>query len=395
MKKFINACLSKYRKGSCTFSKAIIIIVAFIENPLRALRSFASLREIFKNFINVCLILSLLLFLACQNQSNNEKLEIKIEPQSIPANGLATTKITVRLKSAKKDIEHISILIVSGSDLVSLVKKDLQETDNKYSEVILQSRLESGEVKIHISYKDYEEEQILSIYPVYNDTDQDGFPDVVELTSEQDRLNFRRWFSSIAEMQFYHINNSWDISSRDCAGLLRFAYREALKCHTNEWLSSIRFATDVTIPDVEKYNYPLVPLLETNLFRIRKGTFKASDLTDSTFCNSVRTHYLYEYNTIYLGRTSEMVEKGDLLFYRQDNKWYLPSHSMIFIGDDNGIPEIDNDDWVVYHTGPTDSTSGEIKKVPLSVLKQHPEEHWRPLSENPYFLGFYRWCILD
>src|SRR5437870_5526557 len=38
------------------------------------------------------------------------------------------------------------------------------------------------------------------------DSDKDGIPDVVELRTFQDRDSFRRWFTAIAEMQFYRLS---------------------------------------------------------------------------------------------------------------------------------------------------------------------------------------------
>src|SRR6267142_3100282 len=63
------------------------------------------------------------------------------------------------------------------------------------------------------------------------DSDSDGIPDAAELQSYLDRENFRRWFTLIAEGQFYEINKQWNADQRDCAGLVRFAWREALRHH--------------------------------------------------------------------------------------------------------------------------------------------------------------------
>jgi uncharacterized protein YfaT (DUF1175 family) len=52
-------------------------------------------------------------------------------------------------------------------------------------------------------------------------------------------------------------------------------------------------------------------------------------------------------------------------------------------------------DWVVYHTGSSPSDSGTVKKVRLAVLDQHPSKRWRPVENNPNFLGFYRLKMLD
>src|SRR5882672_5864680 len=50
------------------------------------------------------------------------------------------------------------------------------------------------------------------------DSDNDGLPDAAELQSFADRENFRRWFTGIAEMQFYQLSDQWNAEQRDCAG---------------------------------------------------------------------------------------------------------------------------------------------------------------------------------
>src|SRR5688572_17043573 len=61
------------------------------------------------------------------------------------------------------------------------------------------------------------------------DADHDGIPDAAELQSFMDRENFRKWFTLIAEGQFYYLSAQWNAEQRDCAGLVRFAWREALR----------------------------------------------------------------------------------------------------------------------------------------------------------------------
>ncbi|HEV8587884.1 MAG TPA: DUF1175 family protein, partial [Pyrinomonadaceae bacterium] len=51
------------------------------------------------------------------------------------------------------------------------------------------------------------------------DADNDGIPDFAELRTFEDRENFRRWFTAIAETQFYQLSDQWKREQRDCAGL--------------------------------------------------------------------------------------------------------------------------------------------------------------------------------
>ena len=48
------------------------------------------------------------------------------------------------------------------------------------------------------------------------DSDNDGIPNLIELRSFQDRDSFRRWFTAIAETQFYQLSDQWNDEQRDC-----------------------------------------------------------------------------------------------------------------------------------------------------------------------------------
>jgi len=226
-----------------------------------------------------------------------------------------------------------------------------------------------------------------------SDLDADGFPDACELDDEGDRRNFRRWFVSIVESQLYKEDPAWRKDDRDCAGLIRFAYREALKRHDTDWLRRKPFLVDAAIADVRKYNYPEVPLLQTKIFRTREGNFCEADLNDTTFAVTALAAKLRSYNTVFLGKSLESVQPGDLLFYLNTGDVKMPQHSMIFVGDPRTPPS--SDDCVIYHTGPRDDDSGVLKKVRLADLLKHPDARWHPAPENRYFFGYYRWKILD
>src|SRR5713226_4917735 len=47
------------------------------------------------------------------------------------------------------------------------------------------------------------------------DSDNDGIPDVAELRTFQDRESFRRWFTALAELQFYQLSEQWNVDQRD------------------------------------------------------------------------------------------------------------------------------------------------------------------------------------
>jgi uncharacterized protein YfaT (DUF1175 family) len=226
-----------------------------------------------------------------------------------------------------------------------------------------------------------------------SDRDADGFPDACELQDETDRRNFRRWFVSIAESQLYKEDPAWRRDDHDCAGLIRFAYREALKPHDTQWLQSKPFLVDAAIADIRQFHYPNVPFLQTKIFRTRDGQFSEADLSDTTFAVTALAAKLRSYNTVFLGKSLESVQSGDLLFFLNTGDVQMPQHSMIFVGDSRRPASFN--DYVIYHTGPREDDSGVLKKVRLADLVRHPDERWHPVPENRYFLGYYRWKILD
>lgn len=249
---------------------------------------------------------------------------------------------------------------------------------------------------------------------VWSDDDQDGFPDSAELASANDRQNLRRWMAGIAEWQYYQMSPAWNESQRDCAGLVRFALREALRRHDRAWFQAMNRGLppgaeyEVLAPDVTGLSLDRHPMGE-KLFRTDFGIFQLSDLTDGKFAEFADARSLKNYNTVFIGRDPARALTGDLLFYHQPWVQRYPYHVMIYLGAARreGGGEVD---WVVYHTGSnpavatgqgnrqvdqTGDGAGEMKMVRLSMLSRHPDPRWHPVASNRHFLGFYRLKILD
>ncbi|MEK6407868.1 MAG: DUF1175 family protein [Acidobacteriota bacterium] len=225
------------------------------------------------------------------------------------------------------------------------------------------------------------------------DADRDGIPDKAELPSFDDRQNFRRWFAAIAELQFYQISNEWNAEQRDCAGLVRFAWREALRKHDRPWFQKMGAEYEPVAPDVRAFSLDTNPLGE-KLFRRDFGSFQEGDLASAKFSEFADARTLKNFNCVFVSRDRRRAQRGDLLFFHQPWVQKFPYHLMIFIGE----PVRDGEgaaDWVVYHTGSSPTDEGALKKVRLAVLDHHPDKRWRPIESNPNFLGFYRLKMLD
>jgi uncharacterized protein YfaT (DUF1175 family) len=229
--------------------------------------------------------------------------------------------------------------------------------------------------------------------PRWGDSDSDGIPDSLELHAFGDRESFRKWFTSIAEAQFYQPSREWNEDQRDCAGLVRFAWREALRAHDRAWLLRMGEGYDPVAPDVRAYTLERSPAGE-KLFRTASGSFDESNLADGTFSEFADARTLKEFNSRFVNRDARQAKPGDLVFFHQPWVHRYPYHVMVFLGrartDSEGA-----DDWVVYHTGSTPRDAGEVRKVRLSVLARHPDPRWRPVVGNKNFLGFYRLRILE
>ena len=225
------------------------------------------------------------------------------------------------------------------------------------------------------------------------DSDNDGIPDVEELRTYQDRDAFRRWFTFIAENQFYRLSDQWNEDQRDCAGLARFAMREALRRHDRPWFQKMGPDYETVASDVAEFDLDRNPLGE-KIFRTDFGSFSESDLRNGRFSEFADGRSLKNFNSFFVTRDRREAQPGDLLFFYQPWVQKFPYHVMIFLGPARVAANGAND-WVVYHTGSSPIDKGTVKKVELSVLDHHPDPRWRPVESNKNFLGFYRLKILQ
>ncbi|HUE89368.1 MAG TPA: DUF1175 family protein [Vicinamibacterales bacterium] len=200
----------------------------------------------------------------------------------------------------------------------------------------------------------------------------------VRLSDASDRAAFRSWFALLADLQF----DQPVAEVTDCAGLIRFAYREALRAHTPDWARRIALPFTPTFPDVRSGPKPTSS--GWPLFRVGPGDA-------GRFAEFADARTLIALNTRPLGRDIAARQPGGLLYYRQPAQ-SQPDHLMVFVGRSHF--DRDHDDWVVYHTGAIDQGPGEVRKVRLADLLQHPAPRWRPLPSNPQFAGVFRWAIL-
>ncbi|XDD50436.1 DUF1175 family protein [Leptospira sp. WS92.C1] len=213
----------------------------------------------------------------------------------------------------------------------------------------------------------------IELFSREGDWDEDGFPDSSELRSESDRQAFRDWFVQIALSQYVKETNVWNSRERDCSGLIRFSYKEALKNHDLLWREKMGIVLSGNIPDVREFQYPDIPSIGINLFRTGDKTFGVFADAES----------LEKYNTFFVSKYLEYGLSGDVLFFREDRGLGTNFHSMILVEENKENP------LLLYHTG---SQRG-IQLIRTKELFR--SNRFSPEPNNPFFLGIYRFRILE
>ena len=316
------------------------------------------------------------------------ELIVQLVEPTLPADGFSSTELTIHASNGRE----LRGLQVQVETLHHLTVESLSARGDSGT-ATLESGVMPGKATLRITAQGFApREVVLTTTPDLGDAVGDGTPDFLRLHDPADRLAFRRWFTLLAEAQYYRGKNAVP-EVDDCGALLRFAYREALRSHDAEWAHAMALPAPSSAADIRQYRYPYTPL-GSALFRVREGSFAADDLHDGAFAEFADASTLLRSNTFSVGRNLGRARPGDLLFFRQENAGasHMPFHAMILLGRSQIDPG--SEQFVVYHTGPNGSSSGEIKRLSLAELLNYPDPRWRPVASNPGFLGVYRWNIL-
>jgi uncharacterized protein len=329
----------------------------------------------------VCWIAGLAIAFGTHTRPGPATLIVTVDHDTLPADGYAQA----RVRASASD----------GRELPSVTwrlenSRGLAELEHDSSEARLRAGVTPGAVSLIAFVPGFSPARV-EVKVGLDPTDQigDGTPDFLRLQDAGDQIAFRRWFAFLAETTYFQKESDRPSEINDCAGLIRFAYREALRRHDGPWANHWRLLSLPNVASVQKYDYPHTALA-AGLFRTRPGAFMPEDAVDGAFAEFADAETLRRYNTYFVSRDLSAAHPGDLLFFRQAGH-RMPFHTMIYLGRsyfDEGT------DWLIYHTGPRAGNAGEIRRVTIVDLKQHPQTCWRPLPQNPAFLGVYRWNIL-
>jgi uncharacterized protein YfaT (DUF1175 family) len=160
----------------------------------------------------------------------------------------------------------------------------------------------------------------------------------------------RRTMADVTVAQLRAIDPAWEPKQRDCAGLVRFVYRQAVPRQARG----------------------------EPLFRDRTGA--PTDFADA--------QTLVHHNFTLLGRdltTRERLRTGDLVVFRQARGDEEPAyHLMLVLAPKNHAHA---HPLVVYHPG---EAGASLRTGTVRALDTTAPIEWRPLPQNTAFLGFYR-----
>ena len=163
----------------------------------------------------------------------------------------------------------------------------------------------------------------------------------------------RAMIAEAAAAQAVAIDPAWEEAQRDCAGLVRFAYRSAFR--------------------------KLAPA------RVEAGLFRDADGRPAPFSDAAT---LLRHSFALLGRGADArsaLRAGDLAAFARDEEGAPVLHLMLIVrAQDPAHGPVQ----VVYHPG---EKGGAVRAGALDALARDAPAGWRPVPENPLFLGFYRW----
>lgn len=169
----------------------------------------------------------------------------------------------------------------------------------------------------------------------------------------QSELLVRRMVAETALAQVEAIDPAWEEAQRDCAGLVRFAYRTAFR--------------------------------RLDPARAAVGPFRDASGRPAHFADAAT---LLRESFVRLGRDDAArasLRSGDLVAFAREDEGGAPVHHLMIVvrAEDPAHGKV----LVVYHPG---EASAAVRVGSLDALERDAPAGWRPVPENPLFLGFYR-----
>lgn len=196
------------------------------------------------------------------------------------------------------------------------------------------------------------------------------------LTPEDEKA-LRETVTRLALLQARKVSPQWDRRQRDCSGLVRFSYREALAIGSPKDKQKLGVPKALHLPTISELSrkaFPQYPQIWqvgfTSDGKPRFGAFADAET-------------LIGFNFRKKARALQSARNGDLLVYQKALESDQPYHLMIFVEDRPGA-------LAVYHNGAA-GDEAQVRVVRVRELMESPDPVWIPSADNPHFLGVYEW----
>src|SRR5271165_469525 len=150
-------------------------------------------------------------------------LVVESIPNTLPADGFSTAQLKIHT-STGRELKDVRVEVDDPHR--AAVESVMLKGDTAV--ITVRAGVLPGEAKLQLSAPGVESNSV-SLHTTLDVSDNvgDGTPDFLRLHDASDRAAFRRWFTLLAEAEYYRRQSSAEVN--DCAALLRHSYREALR----------------------------------------------------------------------------------------------------------------------------------------------------------------------
>jgi uncharacterized protein len=193
------------------------------------------------------------------------------------------------------------------------------------------------------------------------------YADAAAKLSAQEQDSFRTFIEAfmpaVLRQEKKHGNYRWHSSNRDCAGLVRYVFWEALQSHDDRFLDY----------------YPAMRGSDLN-----RRSFRTRDVAMQwQQTNQTATQLIVHSRQLTRSPNENELKTGDLFYF------FSPElrirHVMMVIRARHRV-------FLVYHTG---DQRDELRIRNLADLAALPETQWHADAQNPVFQGVFRPQFLD
>ena len=200
--------------------------------------------------------------------------------------------------------------------------------------------------------------------------------------SPVDESALRQAIVNVGLFQTQRLSPLWEVSQRDCAGFVRFLFREALQERTAAQRSFLGIPSRLPFPALSTAARAAVPQYP------RLWQTKNQPNGESRYGFFADAESLLAYNFRPKGKDLREAKPADLLVFEKQDVANQPFHLMFFAG--SRADRHGREDLVLYHNGAAGAEAA-VRVVSINELLTSADPTWIPRSDNPNFRGVFEW----